>query len=116
MLLVTRLFHYRQRALQLMSPAMRLAFVLVVSACGGGHSSPDSPPVMIDAMVDAPPMHVDDGTPMRRPCTGNFGSALSTSFGRLDGFLVAIVPPGNGGCNADTDHVHLQILVNSAVY
>lgn len=59
-----------------------------------------------------------DGTPMRRPCTETFGSALSAAFGRMDGYLVAIVPPGSssGPCRADLGHVHLQVLVNGAVY
>ena len=59
-----------------------------------------------------------DGTPMRRPCTSSFGSALSATFGRMDGYLVAIVPPGSssGPCNADLGHVHLQVLINGAVY
>ena len=57
-----------------------------------------------------------DGTPTRLPCTSQLGSAMTTSFGRLDGFLVAIVPPGGGGCSADSSHVHLQVKANGAVY
>jgi len=40
---------------------------------------------------------VDDGTPTRQTCTSNFGDALSAqaTYGRLDGYLVAIVPPSN---------------------
>lgn len=60
-----------------------------------------------------------DGTPMRQPCTSNFGTALPSSgtFGRLDGYLVAIVPPGStNGCNDDSSHVHLQIKMNNAIY
>jgi hypothetical protein len=53
---------------------------------------------------------------MRRQCTNQLGSALSSTFGRLDGFLVAIVPPGGGGCNADSSHVHLQILMQGSTY
>jgi hypothetical protein len=53
---------------------------------------------------------------MRRACTNTFGSALTAEYGRMDGFLVAIVNPGTGGCRADTDHLHLQILVAGAVY
>src|SRR5690349_2831550 len=93
------------------------AVVLAVAllGCGGGGSSGhdasgDTAPG-IDGTLDAV-----DGAPMRLPCTGSFGSALSTSYGRLDGYLVAIVPPGNGGCNADTDHIHLQVKMNGAIY
>jgi hypothetical protein len=57
-----------------------------------------------------------DDAPTRRACTNNFGSALSTSHGRLDGTLVAVVPITAHGCNADNTHVHLQVLVNGAVY
>lgn len=57
-----------------------------------------------------------DGTPMRRPCTSSFGSALSATFGRMDGYLVAIVRPGSGSCRADLGHVHLQVEVNGGVY
>ena len=60
-----------------------------------------------------------DGTPVRQPCTSNFGNALPSSgtFGRLDGYLVAIVPPGStNGCNDDSSHVHLQIKMNGAIY
>ncbi len=60
-----------------------------------------------------------DGTPTRQPCTSNFGNALpgSGTFGRMDGYLVAIVPPGStNACNDDSSHVHLQIKVNGAIY
>ena len=68
-------------------------------------------------VVDAPGSGGSgDGTPTRMACTNNFGNALSTQFGRLDGFLVAIVQPGGGPCNADSDHVHLQVQMNGAVY
>lgn len=59
-----------------------------------------------------------DGAPMRRPCTDTFGAALTATYGRMDGFLVAIVPPGptTAPCRADTTHVHLQVLISGAVY
>lgn len=56
-----------------------------------------------------------DGTPTRRPCTNTFGSAMNTTFGRLDGFLVSIVNPGTTGCSGDAHHVHLQVLVNGGI-
>lgn len=56
-----------------------------------------------------------DGTPTRLPCTNTFGSAMNTTFGRLDGFLVSIVNPGTTGCSGDAHHVHLQVLVNGGI-
>lgn len=59
-----------------------------------------------------------DGMPVRRPCVAPSGTALTDgTFGRLDGILVAIIPPGpRSVCNADNDHVHLQIAVAGGVY
>jgi hypothetical protein len=94
------------------SAAMRPWFVLL-AACGGPAGTPDA-----DAPAGDGRVHVDDGTPVRQPCTSSFGSALSGAgtYGRLDGFLVAIVPPGGGACNADSTHVHLQIRMSGAIY
>lgn len=57
-----------------------------------------------------------DGTPTRQACVTPNGTALTTSFGRLDGYLVALVPPGQHGCNGDSDHLHLQVKANGAIY
>jgi hypothetical protein len=57
-----------------------------------------------------------DGTPTRQACTSNYGSALSAGFGRIDGYLVAIVPIGASGCNGDSTHVHLQVKMNGSIY
>jgi hypothetical protein len=58
-----------------------------------------------------------DGTPTRSPCTGTLGSGLSTQHARLDGVVVAVIPPGQGRqCNGDASHVHIQVLMNGAVY
>ncbi len=92
-----------------------LAAALAAAACG---SSADVPDASSDAPSDSD-VHVDDGTPTRQPCTSSFGSALTDSptFGRLDGYLVAIVPPGgSSACNADSSHLHLQIRMNGAIY
>lgn len=57
-----------------------------------------------------------DGTPTRQACTGSFGSQMTTVFGRLDGFLVAIVPiNGSSTCRGDDNHLHLQIRVNGQI-
>jgi hypothetical protein len=73
----------------------------------------DSPALVPDGIS------VGDGTPTRQACTSNFGTGLSNdpTFGRLDGFLVAIVPPGGmQSCNDDDSHVHLQVRMNNAIY
>lgn len=72
-----------------------------------------------DAAQDpiAEPVDLPDGTPSRLACTDTFGHGLTTTYGRLDGYLVSIVPPSSKhSCNADSDHVHLQILMKGAVY
>lgn len=58
-----------------------------------------------------------DGTPQRLPCSTNFGSSLNGgSHGRLDGYLVSIVPSHVHQCHGDSGHVHLQISMNGALY
>jgi hypothetical protein len=98
-------------------------------------SAPDAPapdPAAPDAPVDVAthpdpgaadvpkdpgqPASADDGTPTRQACTGHFGSGLTATHGRLDGYLVAIVRPGASGCNADSDHVHLQVRMGGEIY
>ena len=120
-----------------MSAVLRCSLLLLIG-CGGGGSGPS---VGVDGAVhgdaaanDAHGTNHDgaagddasngsdngvDGTPVRQACTSNFGSALPSSgaFGRLDGYLVAIVPPGStNGCNDDSSHVHLQVKMNGAIY
>jgi hypothetical protein len=58
-----------------------------------------------------------DGPPMRMPCASSLGSSLSTEFGRMDGYLVAIVPPGGPrACHGDRTHVHLQVMIQGSVF
>jgi|GEM_PF-2547527 len=58
-----------------------------------------------------------DGPPTRVACTNKLGQALSAVHGRLDGILVSVVQPASGGsCNADPDHLHLQVRVAGSVY
>jgi hypothetical protein len=86
----------------------------VDAAPSTGHDAPPLDGVAADAADDGSPGA--DGTPMRRPCVDQLGTGLSTSYGRLDGFLVAIVPAGSTKCNGDSDHVHLQILADDMTY
>jgi hypothetical protein len=106
---------------------MKLSFVLVaLVACGGGTGNggggggadATDAPGTTDAFVpvDGQIIIGSDGSPMRQPCTNNYGSELTEMFGRLDGILVAIVQPGAHGCNGDNNHLHLQVRANDAVY
>ena len=79
-------------------------------SCGGGATDAGTTDA---ATVDA--ASTGDGTPTRVPCTNTFGSAMNTTFGRLDGFLVSIVNPGTTGCSGDSTHVHLQVQVNGGI-
>ncbi|MEP6865072.1 MAG: hypothetical protein ABJE66_30930 [Deltaproteobacteria bacterium] len=92
--------------------------VVLGSACSGGGTSSaiDAAP---DVITTDGRYNADDGTPTRLQCTSQFGNKLSSiaTYGRLDGYLVAIVAPTKqNGCNADSSHVHLQIRMMGAVY
>ncbi len=115
------------------------AFLFAIAgfvACGGSHSGVVAPSddagvagdaadsdasVVADASSDtsvAPDGSGNgvDGTPTRKQCTAALGNALTTTFGRLDGYLVAIVPVGQRSCNGDSTHVHLQVSALNATY
>jgi Lamin Tail Domain len=103
------------------APAPRNAST-TAAPCGGGGTvdagvadAGTTPP---DARTNPPDAGSSgDGTPTRRPCTNSFGSAMNTTFGRLDGFLVTILNPGQGtSCSGDAHHVHLQVQTNGAIY
>ena len=69
-----------------------------------------------DASRDGGSADGADGPPNRQPCTNNFGNGLSGGFGRLDGYVIAVVPPGGGACNADRHHVHVQVVAGGETY
>ncbi|HWU90090.1 MAG TPA: hypothetical protein VN253_22660 [Kofleriaceae bacterium] len=102
-----------------MTSMLRIGLVVVFASTGcrdpsrAGAVDAAPPGVPADAPADT---FISDGTPTRLPCTNSFGSALSTSYGRLDGILVAIVPPGTPGCNSDPNHVHLQVRLDGSIY
>jgi hypothetical protein len=73
------------------------------------------PPPDADA-VDAP----DPDAPFvdkAGPCVSSFGQDLPDGFGRLDGTIVAVVPPLHPSCAASNDdHLILEIRQNGRVY
>ena len=111
-----------------MPPSMRSVislFVALLVGCDlpvetledGGPVVPVDPVVVPDAgPFVVPDAGQPDGTATRRTCTNTLGNALTAQHGRLDGTLVAIVAPGARTCNGDSDHVHLQVQANGAVY
>jgi len=105
--------------------SLRAGVLVLLIGCRGplaahGDASPADTGLADARTADSAPADTGgdtvDGTPMRRPCTSSFGNALSPVYGRMDGYLVAIVPPGTGGCHADLGHVHLQVEISGAVY
>ncbi len=93
-----------------------VVLVCLLGACGSSSSAKNDARAGDGAAVDGL-LDAVDGTPTRLPCTSQFGNALTSAYGRLDGYLVAIVQPGGGNaCNADSSHVHLQVKMNGAIY
>ncbi len=62
----------------------------------------------------APPDASDDKS---WNCASTFGTALTNSFGRLDGTILAVVEPGNDRCAMPNGtHVVLQVTMDGAAY
>lgn len=50
-------------------------------------------------------------------CADTFGRALTSGFGRLDGTVLAIVPPAHPSCfRSNNDHLVLEVLAGGAAY
>ena len=67
------------------------------------------------AITDAGP-DVDKSSPCLEDASA-FGTALTNAFGRLDGTVVAVVPPGDEACAIpNSTHLVIQVLMQGAVY
>jgi hypothetical protein len=52
-----------------------------------------------------------------KDCASTFGTALTNSFGRIDGTVLAVVEPGNQACAMPNGtHLVLQVLAGGAAY
>ncbi len=82
---------------------MRLV-ILYCAACGS------SAPGFLDAPAD--------GTPAKAVgCATTFGTALTASFGRIDGTVLAVIPPSFQGCaQPNMTHTVVQLVVGGAAY
>jgi hypothetical protein len=84
---------------------MRALFCLLVIGCS---SSKVTPPDLATA---------DLAVDKAARCASAFGSALTAPYGRLDGTVLAIVPPGNMQCpRPNSDHIVLEVSAAGAVY
>lgn len=90
---------------------MRLLGPLVLlAACGASRAAPDATP------VDASPPDSDPG-PKSGACASTFGAELTSAFGRLDGTILAVVPPTNTTCaQINGTHLTLQLTMHGAAY
>jgi len=51
------------------------------------------------------------------PCAATFGMGLTSAFGRLDGTVLAVVPPGDNACaKPNSTHVVIQVVWQGAPY
>jgi hypothetical protein len=82
---------------------MRFGVVFLV-ACGSSPALPDA--------------FATDGTPAKAvDCAATFGAELTAGFGRLDGTLLAVIPPGYQGCaQPNSTHAVVQVMVDGAAY
>ncbi len=89
---------------------MRLLLVLaLLGACREVPALPDAR-VRDDAAIDAP---LDKA----RTCAAVFGMSLTASFGRLDGTVLAVVPPGHPTCPMQNGtHLVLQVAMGGQAY
>lgn len=98
----------------------------VVLACGSGGNA-GTPPDPVDAAgVDV--ADTDAGADVAVPdaasdadksltCASTFGTALTPAFGRLDGTVVAVVPPAHPTCAMpNSTHLVIQVAMGGATY
>jgi len=88
-----------------MSRSLACAALLVVACTRSESAAPDAE-VAADAAIDK-----------SAPCVGTFGGDLVTGFGRLDGTVLAVVPPGNQTCPfPNSTHVVLEVQQAGKAY
>lgn len=98
--------------------AAALAFVFAPVACSD-QTNNTAPYSILDGSPDddaAPENPTDAGTdaPITTGpanCTSTFGTGLTPVFGRLDGTVRVVIPPGLPKCRSDNDHVIVQVDV-----
>ena len=102
--------------------AHELSVALVLAACSSSSSAPpaDSIPGDDAGVSDTQPpdgdeQYIDKAAQCAKAAT--YGSELTAAFGRIDGYVLAVVKPTDTQCDANnSDHLVLQITMNGAPY
>jgi hypothetical protein len=87
---------------------------------GGSDSSDGGIDAPADTTPDAPSIPDAagfDALSREDACASTFGSALPSGYGRIDGTILAVLPPGDKACTApNSDHVVLEVQMGGAAY
>jgi hypothetical protein len=101
-----------------------------IAACSGAARNADAPAGTPDAAtvddagpgtdaavaVDAP-ADVTADVNKAAACASTFGTELVSGYGRLDGTVLAVVPPADNACALpNSDHVILEVTMHGAAY
>jgi hypothetical protein len=100
---------------------MRALSMLLLFGCASTASAPLPTPDAAapdDASADASVVDAADASVDKAgPCASMFGAALTNAFGRLDGTILAVVPPAHPTCaQPNSTHLVLQVTTNGAAY
>ncbi len=89
---------------------------LLLAACGSRPTTDASGGV--DAVADLDGATADVASVDKSAaCASVFGAELTNAFGRVDGTVLALVPPTNLTCPLpNATHLTLQLMMNGAVY
>ncbi len=90
-------------------------FLFALTACGGksAASVDAAPDVAPDVAIDAP----IDPSGKAASCAATFGTSLTPAFGRLDGTVLAVVPPGDEACaEPNSTHLVVQVTMSGEAY
>ncbi|HEY8041367.1 MAG TPA: hypothetical protein VIF15_16290 [Polyangiaceae bacterium] len=103
-----------------------LALPVFALACGSGGGAPSAQGQDAgddagddSAAVDAGPEASDAAPDVDKSaaCASTFGSALTASFGRLDGTVLAVLPPNDQKCALpNSTHMIIQVQMGGAAY
>lgn len=105
-----------------LSPLFVVVAGLLACSSGGGGSS-DAPDAAGDgageteASADAGGGDAGADVDKSAPCASTFGGALTAAFGRVDGTVIAVLPPNDQACAApNSTHMILEVSMGGAVY